>query len=47
LQLKLPGHGMPIDNTGQYGDQIIVLNPYMPDTISDAITQSILQNRTN
>jgi len=47
LQLKLPGHGMPIDNTGQYGDQIIVLNPYMPDTISDAITQSILHNRNN
>jgi len=43
LQLRLGGQGMPIYNTDLYGDQIIVLTPYMPDKIDDSITYSILQ----
>jgi DnaJ-class molecular chaperone len=41
LQLKLPGYGMPIARTNQYGDQIILLNPFMPDIISDDIMHTI------
>lgn len=43
MQLKLPGQGMPILNTSVFGDQIIMLNPYIPDIIDESITQSILQ----
>lgn len=45
MQIKLAGHGMPIVNTGQYGDQLILLKPYIPDNIDDCIVQSILRNR--
>ena len=44
-QLKLPGQGMPIHGTNLYGDQIILLNPYIPDIIDESITQSILQSK--
>lgn len=46
IQLKIAGQGMPIPNSNLYGDQILLLKPYMPDTISDEITQSILRSRT-
>lgn len=46
-QLKIPGQGMPILNTADYGDQIIVLYPYMPDNIDDTIIQSINKFRNN
>lgn len=46
MQLKISGQGMPIMNTPIYGDQIILLKPYIPDNISDDITQSILRSRT-
>lgn len=41
MQLKLPGYGMPITRTPQYGDQIILLKPFMPDNISDDIIRTI------
>lgn len=41
MQLKIPGHGMPVNNTGHYGDQIILLKPYIPDSIDDRIIDSI------
>lgn len=47
MQLRLPGHGMPIFNTPLYGDQLILLKPYIPDNISDDIIQSILRNTSN
>lgn len=47
MQLKIAGQGMPIPNTGQYGDQIILLKPYMPDIIDDTIIESIVRNRIN
>lgn len=40
-QLKISGQGMPIFNTAHYGDQIIVLKPFMPDTINDRIIEVI------
>ena len=43
MQLKISGQGMPIINTETYGDQIILLKPYIPDNISNDITESILR----
>lgn len=42
--LKIPGQGMPYHNGNLYGDQIILLKPIMPDTIDEAITNSITQS---
>lgn len=47
MQIKLPGYGMPISNSGHYGDQYILLKPYIPDNISDEIVDAILRNRGN
>lgn len=45
MQMKLPGYGMPIMNTSAFGDQYILLKPYIPDNIDDAIIDSILRTR--
>jgi DnaJ-class molecular chaperone len=45
MQLKIAGQGMPIYNTANFGDQIILLKPFIPDIIDSAITDSILQSR--
>lgn len=45
MQLKIPGEGMPIYGTNAYGDQIILLKPYIPDTIDQLITDSILRSK--
>ena len=44
MQLKLAGQGMPIHNTTRYGDQIILLKPFIPDTIDEQIINSITQH---
>lgn len=46
-QLKLAGHGMPINGSTNYGDQYILLKPFIPDNISDEVVQSILKSRVN
>lgn len=46
MQVRLQGHGMPIADTGYYGDQFILLKPYIPDNIDNDIIQSILRSRT-
>ena len=46
MHLKLAGHGMPIQGTNAYGDQIILLKPFIPDNIDSRITDSILQSKT-
>ena len=46
MQIKLQGHGMPIINTNQYGDQYILIKPYIPDNIDQEIIDSILRSRT-
>ena len=43
VQLKIPGQGLPIYQSNSYGDQIILLKPYMPTTIDQEITDSILR----
>lgn len=45
LQLKVPGHGMPIYGNNNYGDQIILLKPYMPSIIDQEITDSIIHSK--
>lgn len=45
IQLKLPGFGMPVHGTNGYGDQIILLNPYIPDNMSPQIIEAILKDR--
>ena len=46
MHLKLSGHGMPIQGTNAFGDQIILLKPFIPDNIDSRITDSILQSKT-
>jgi DnaJ-class molecular chaperone len=43
MHLKIAGEGMPIPNSSIFGDQIILLKPFVPDIIDDDITQSILR----
>lgn len=45
MQLKISGEGMPIQNTHMFGDQIILLKPFVPDIIDDEIVQSILRSK--
>ncbi len=40
MQLRIPKEGMP-DGQGDYGDQILLLKPYIPDNISTDIIDSI------
>lgn len=44
-QIKISGYGMPIVNTEQYGDQYLLLKPFIPDNISQEIIDTILRNR--
>lgn len=46
MHLKLNNHGMPIQGTSAYGDQIILLKPFIPDNIDSRITDSILLSKT-
>lgn len=45
MQLRIPGEGMPVSGTPMFGDQIIILKPYIPDTIDEAVIDSILNSR--
>ena len=46
MQLKINGQGMPIPGTPLFGDQILLLKPFIPDIIDDEITQSILRSKS-
>ena len=46
VSVRLSGYGMPIVNTSMYGDQYILLKPYIPDKIDESIIDSILRSRT-
>lgn len=45
MQLKLPTFGMPILNSHMYGDQIILIKPFIPATISQEIIDAIIKNK--
>ena len=44
--VRLSGYGMPILNSGAFGDQYILLKPYIPDNIDSDIIDSILRSRS-
>jgi DnaJ-class molecular chaperone len=44
--IRIQGHGMPIRDSGFYGDQILLLKPYVPDNISEDIIDSIIRNQS-
>lgn len=46
VNVRLSGYGMPIINTGAFGDQYILLKPYIPDKIDSDIIDSILRSRS-
>lgn len=46
MHLKIAGEGMPIHGSNLHGDQIILIKPYIPDTIDEEITQSILRSKS-
>jgi hypothetical protein len=42
MQVKLSGYGMPVyGRPNVFGDQIILLKPFIPDTIDQSIIDSI------
>jgi len=45
MQLKIAGQGMPINGAEVYGDQIILLKPFIPDIIDSRIIDSIMQTK--
>jgi len=45
MQLKMSGQGMPIMGSNAFGDQIVLLKPFIPDKIDKEITESILRHR--
>jgi curved DNA-binding protein len=46
MHVKLSNYGMPIMNSSNYGDQYLLLKPYIPDNIDQEIIDSILRSRT-
>jgi DnaJ-class molecular chaperone len=42
-KLRVPKEGLPVN--GDFGDQYILLKPYIPDIIDKTITDSILKTR--
>lgn len=46
-QIRIKGYGMPIKDSSFYGDQILLLKPYVPDNISQDIIDSIISNSNN
>lgn len=47
MQLKIAGQGMPVTGTDIYGDQILLLKPFMPDNISAEIVRTINETKQN
>lgn len=43
MQLRIPNEGMP-RRDGSFGDQILLLKPFIPDNISEALIESIKQH---
>jgi DnaJ-class molecular chaperone len=41
MHFRVPNQGMPMPNSNVYGDQILVLKPFIPDTINEKIIEAI------
>ncbi len=46
-QIKISGHGMPIAETGMYGDQLLLLKPYIPDNVTQDIVDAIHKSKNS
>jgi curved DNA-binding protein len=47
-QIRISGHGMPIKNaSNMYGDQLLLLKPFVPANISQDIIDAIIRNQVN
>ena len=46
MQIKLAGEGMPIADSGHYGDQILLLKPLIPDKIDSEVIEAIKRSQT-
>ena len=44
-RIKIVGHGMPIQNNQLFGDQILLIKPFIPNNINDELTSSIRKFR--
>lgn len=47
MHIKIAGHGMPVINTGQFGDQYLLIKPFIPDNIDKEIIDTILRHKAN
>lgn len=45
VHLRLAGKGLPVYNTEMFGDQILLIKPYIPDIIPEIVTNAILQSQ--
>lgn len=45
MHIKISGYGMPIINSNNYGDQYLLLKPFVPDNIDQEIVDSILRSK--
>jgi curved DNA-binding protein len=46
--IRLPGMGMPVKNAASvYGDQILLLKPFLPDNIHSDVIESIQRTQVN
>jgi curved DNA-binding protein len=45
MQLKMAGQGLPIPGTDRYGDQYLLLKPFIPDNIHTDVLESIRRTR--
>lgn len=45
-QFRLTGQGMPVTNSDLYGDQILTLQPVMPENIPDEVIMAIHNTKT-
>lgn len=46
MHLKIAGEGMPFQGSNIYGDQIILIKPFIPDIIDSEITDSIMRSKS-
>jgi curved DNA-binding protein len=45
-QIRIQGQGMPLKDSGFYGDQILLLKPFVPANISQDVIDSIIRNQS-
>ena len=47
IHFRLAGKGLPIFNTGSFGDQILLIKAYIPDIIDEDIIKAIISSKLN